>query len=92
MAFKNNILFDVLANILVNKSLAEYTVHRNSEDFAAASKFMVLRYLTMSNSEKVRNIVLDNYLTLERMPMNALYYWLILNIPKQNNAFIRYIK
>lgn len=92
MAFKSNMLFDVLANILVGKSQELYKKHIQSENFKDAAKFMVLRYMTMSFSEDVRNIVIDNYITLERMPEKTLYKWLLKNIPKQNSSFIRYIK
>ena len=92
MAFKSNMLFDVLANILVSKSQELYKKHIQSENFKDAAKFMVLRYMTMSFSEDVRNIVIDNYITLERMPEKTLYKWLLKNIPKQNSSFIRYIK
>ena len=92
MAFESNMLFDVLANILVGKSQELYKKHIQSENFKDAAKFMVLRYMTMSFSEDVRNIVIDNYITLERMPEKTLYKWLLKNIPKQNSSFIRYIK
>jgi hypothetical protein len=64
----------------------------DQEAFKTFSKFMCLRYLTMSYSSAVRNIVLENYITLERMPEKALYRWLLDNIPKQSTSFIRYIK
>lgn len=92
MAFKSNMLFDVLANILVGKSEELYEKHIQSENFKDAAKFMVLRYLSMSFSEEVRNIVIDNCITLERMPEKTLYKWLLKSIPKQNSSFIRYIK
>lgn len=85
-------LFDVLANILVNKSTELYETHISADDFQAASKFMLLRYLTMSQNYIVRNIILDNYISLERMPEKMLYKWLLSNIPKQHNSFIKYIK
>lgn len=92
MAFKSNMLFDVLGNILTTKSIELYEKHINADDFAAAAKFMILRYLSMCGNSIVRNIVIDNYISLERMPDKALYKWLIVNIPKQNNSFIRYIR
>lgn len=85
-------LFDVLGNILTNKSFELYDKHICSESFKDAAKFMVLRYLTMSQSKDVRNIVIDNYITLERMSETTLYKWLLINIPKQNSSFIKYIK
>lgn len=50
--------------------------------FKTFSKYMLLRYLTMSYSPAVRSLVVDNYLTLERMPEKALYRWLLANVPK----------
>ena len=92
MAFKSNMLFDVLANILVSKSRELYKGHIESVYFKDASKFMVLKYLSMHSNPAVRNIVIDNYFTLEKMPENALYMWLLKSIPKQSNSFIRYLK
>jgi hypothetical protein len=92
MAFKSNMLFDVLGNILGTKSIEMYNKHISSERFGDAAKFMILRYLTMSSCAQVRDIVIDNYIDLERMPEKSLYRWLIDNIPQQRNTFIRYIK
>lgn len=92
MAFKSNMLFDVLGNILNGKSDELYQKHITSESFKDAAKFMILRYLTMCQNSQVRQIVLDNYLTLERMPEKALYKYLLKNIPKQNTSFIKYIR
>jgi hypothetical protein len=92
MAFKSTMLFDVLGNILTKKSVEIYKQHINDEHFKDATKFMIIKYLSMSSNYQVRQIVLDNYLTLERMPEKALYKWLLMNIPKQNNSFIRYIR
>ncbi len=85
-------LFDVLGNILGTKSIEMYNKHISSERFGDAAKFMILRYLTMSSCAQVRDIVIDNYIDLERMPEKSLYRWLIDNIPQQRNTFIRYIK
>ena len=85
-------LFDVLGNILTGKSEKLYKTHIAAEDFSAASKFMILKYLTMSTNPTVRELVIDNYLRLEKMPEKALYKYLLRKIPKQNNSFIRYIR
>lgn len=92
MAAKSTMLFDVLANILSAKSEEIYKKHISSENFKDAAPFMVRRYLTMSPNPNVRDIVLDNYLTLERMPAEVQYSWLMKKIPKQRNTFIRYIR
>ena len=88
---RSNMLFDVLANILQTKSIELYEEHIASENFKDASPFMVRRYLTMSLNPKVREIVLDNYLSLERMSETIQYLWLLKAIPKQKSTFIRYI-
>ena len=92
MAAKSTMLFDVLANILTEKSEDTYVKHIAADDFAAAAKFMVLRYLSMSNYEAVRNVVLENYVVLERMEEKLLYKWLLRNVPRQRSSFIRYIR
>ena len=89
---RSNMLFDVLANILQTKSIKLYKEHIASENFKDAAAFMVRRYLTMSTNSKVRDIVLDNYINLERMPDTIQYLWLLKAIPRQNSTFIRYIR
>lgn len=89
---KSTMLFDVLGNILRTKSLKLYAEHITSENFKDAAPFMVRRYLTMSPNEEVRNVVLDNYLALERMPDKTQYMWLLKAIPRQNYTFIKYLK
>lgn len=89
---KSNMLFDVLANILHGKSLDLYKEHIASENFKDAAPFMVRRYLTMCTNKKTRDIVLSNYLALERMPEAVQYLWLLRAVPKQSSTFIRYIR
>lgn len=85
-------LFDVLANILQTKSMELYKEHIASDNFKDAAPYMVRRYLTMSNNPKVRDVVLGNYLVLERMPEEVQYLWLLRAVPKQNSTFIKYIR
>lgn len=93
MAFKSTLLFDVLGNILKNKSEDLYLKHISmEEEWKTVSKFMVLRYLSMHQSSLVRDYILNNFITLERMDLKLLYKLLIKTIPYQNNTFIRYIK
>ena len=92
MAYKSTILFDVLENILTEKSEDTYAKHIVADDFAAAAKFMVLRYLTLSTCEEVRNVVLENYIVLEHMEEKLLYKWLLRNVPRQRCSFIKYIR
>lgn len=93
MSGKPTIIFDALNNILCKKSDALFMQHVNDEElWKTWSKFMVLRYLTMSTNPAVRDVVINRYLRLERMPDAALYKWLLRNIPKQSSGFIRYLK
>lgn len=89
---KSRMLFDVLANILSTKSHELYKKHISSESFKDAAPFMVRRYLTMSPCAAVRDAVLDNYVSLERMPAEIQYLWLMRKVPRQRNTFIRYIR
>lgn len=89
---KSTMLFDVLDNILRSKSLSLAKEHIASENFKDAAAFMVRRYLTMSSSAAVRDIVLDNYVSLERMPADVQYIWLLKAVPRQSSGFIRYMK
>ena len=93
MAYGQNILFDALGNILQRKSEDVVQKHIGTEDFEKQfPRYMVLRYLSMAKPE-VAQIVLDNQLSLERMPSNkAVYRFLMNEIPQQKSAFIRYIK
>jgi len=89
---KSTMLFDVLDNILRAKSIDLMKTHIASSSFKDAAPFMVRKYLTMSRCEAVRNVVLDNYITLERMPADVQYMWLLKAVPKQRSGFIQYIK
>ena len=93
MAYGQNILFDVLGNILQRKSEDVFQKHIAMEDFEKQfPRYMVLRYLSMARDEVAR-VILENQLTLERMPSNkAVYRFLMNEIPQQKSAFIRYIK
>ena len=93
MAYGQNILFDALGNILQRKSEDVFQKHIAMEDFEKQfPRYMILRYLSMARDE-VAQIVLDNQLSLERMPSNKVVYRFLMNeIPQQKSAFIRYIK
>lgn len=79
----NSILFEALRNILTDKSEKVFKEHtEDAEKWKTFSKFMVMRYLTMCQNPVVRDVVLDNYLQLDRMPPKALYAWLIAEIPR----------
>lgn len=94
MAYSQNILFDALGNILHHKSENVFQKHVSMEDFEKQfPRYMVLRYLSMSKEEDVFKLILENQLSLERIPSNRLVYRFLMDVvPKQNSAFIRYIK
>lgn len=93
MAYGQNILFDALGNILQRKSEDVFQKHIAMEDFEKQfPRYMILRYLSMARDEVAR-VVLENQLTLERMPSNkAVYRFLMNEIPQQKSAFIKYLK
>ena len=93
MAYGQNILFDALGNILQRKSEDVFQKHITMEDFEKQfPRYMVLRYLSMAKPE-VAQIVLDNQLSLERMPSNKIVYRFLMDVvPQQKSGFIRYIK
>lgn len=93
MAYGQNILFDALGNILQRKSEDVFQKHIAMEDFEKQfPRYMVLRYLSMAKPE-VAQIVLDNQLSLERMPSNKIVYRFLMDVvPQQKSGFIRYIK
>jgi len=93
MAYGQNILFDALGNILQRKSEDVFQKHIAMEDFEKQfPRYMVLRYLSMAKPE-VSQIVLDNQLSLERMPSNKIVYRFLMDVvPQQKSGFIRYIK
>jgi len=92
--FKNNYLFDYLRNIIQDKSISLYNAHVADCDFESSfSPFMVLRYLSMHKNKKVRDVVLEDQRILENFPEKAeLYKYLLMAVPKQSTAFIKYIK
>lgn len=91
--YANSILFDVLKNVLLQKSTEIYEKHVSMEDFDKQfPRYMVLRYLSMAKPE-VAEVVLENQVSLERCPSNRLVYKLLLEkIPKQKSGFVKYIK
>lgn len=89
---KSTMLFDVLDNILRAKSIELAKQHIASESFKDAAPFMVRRYLTMSSNASVRQVVFDHFMSLERMPADVQYLWLLKAVPKQSSGFIRYLK
>lgn len=90
--FKSTMLFDVLKNILLTKSYELYEKHIADPNFKDAAGYMIRRYLTMHPQEKIRDVVLDNYLMLEKMNEKNLYLYLLGKIPKTSMTFIKYLR
>lgn len=92
--YNSDILFDVLKNIIFQKSEEIYQKHVSMEEFEKKfNRFMILRYLSMAK-EDVANVILENQISLERFfPSNKmLYKTLLQKIPKQKSGFIKYLK
>ena len=91
--FKNKNIFEYLANILCAKDVELYKRHVSEDGFDSDfKKVVVLRYLSMSPDERVRNVVINNQLALDRMECKLAYRYLIKVVPRQRSNFIRYIK
>lgn len=94
--YQNKFIFEYLKNILTVKSMKIFQEHvEDEENFKSFPAMVVLRYLTMCQDIKVRNLVLKNQIFLERMYKESpkgFYYWCIKMIPKQTVSFIKYIK
>ena len=91
--FKNKNIFEYLKNILSLKDRALYETHISEEGFETDFKKVVLmRYLSMSEDSRIRNLVFENQLSFDRMDCKMLYRYLMAVVPKQKNHFIRYIK
>lgn len=69
-----------------------YNTHIGSECISEASTFIILKYLSMCENCAVRDVVLKDYLILEKMNVPMLYKTLIRSIPKQQKTFIKFIK
>lgn len=94
--YQNKFIFDYLRNILTDKSMEIYQKHvEDVENFKSCPSVVIMRYLSMCPDQRVRNIILENQLYLERLDKIShrfFYKWCIDNIPRQYNSFIRYIK
>lgn len=91
--FRNRNIFGYLGNILGSKSMELYSRHIAEEGFDADfKKVVLLRYLSMSPDERVREIVFRNQLLFDRTDSKTLYRYLLRVVPRQRSEFIRYIK
>jgi len=92
MAYRSNMLFDAMNNILVTKSEEIWRSHTEDPNFKDFTGFICRKYMTMSPDPRVRQIVLDNYVSLERLDDKVLYRWLMEKLPRQKSGFIKFIK
>lgn len=92
--YRNRNLFDYLGNILTEKSKEKTEAHISDPEFEPSFQpVVIMNYLSMSPDPKVRQIIMDRQLQLDRMTDKATFYRLLVKIiPKQRNPFIRYIK
>lgn len=93
MTYRDNKLFHYLSNILKDKSVSAWASDTAEDGFEKSySKFMVLRYLSMSKDRKVREVIEKSQESLEKLPSESQYLWLLRAVPKQESSFISYIK
>lgn len=91
--FKNKNLFDYLKNILSDKNYELYETHISDDSFRTDfKKLMELRYLSMSTNKQIQKFIIDNQFIMEHMDEKFLYRFLLDNIPRQRNYFIKYLK
>ena len=91
--YRNAMLFEYLRNILSSKSERLFRDHVSHPDFDRDFQpYLVITYLSMSPAKAVRDFILDNQLSLDRMKGRQLYRVLFDNIPEQANSFIKFIK
>ena len=91
--FKNKNIFGYLANILCSKDVELYKRHVLEDGFDADfKKVVVLKYLSMSPDERVRRVIFENQIALDRMDCKLAYRYLMKVVPRQQSGFIRYIK
>jgi hypothetical protein len=89
---KSTMLFDAMNNILVTKSEEVWRQHIEDPNFKDFTGFICRKYMSMSPDHRIRQIVMDNYITLERLDDKNLYLWFLRKLPKQNSGFIKFIK
>ena len=91
--FKNRNIFGYLGNILCGKSTELYSRHIAEDGFDSDfKKVVLLRYLSMSPDERIREIVFKNQLLFDRTDSKTLYRYLLKVVPRQKSEFIKYIK
>lgn len=94
--YQNKFIFEYLKNILTTKSDELFDSHvKDEESFKSFPSVVIMRYLTMSPDKKVRELIVNNQLFLERLDKIShrhFYRWCLDNVPKQYNSFIKYLK
>jgi hypothetical protein len=89
---KSTMLIDAMNNILVTKSEEIWRHHIEDPNFKDFTGFICRKYMTMSPDPRIRQIVMDNYVQLERFDDKNLYLWLLRSLPKQKSGFIKFLK
>lgn len=94
--YQNTFIFEYLKNILTDKSIDIYNRHVNDkENFKSCPSVVIMRYLSMCPDRRVRDLITENQVYLERLDKIShrfFYMWCIDNIPQQKSSFIKYIK
>lgn len=94
--YQNTFIFEYLKNILTDKSIDTYNRHvKDTENFKSCPSVVIMRYLSMCPDKKVRDLIAENQVYLERLDKIShrfFYMWCIDNIPQQKSSFIKYIK
>jgi len=80
-------LFYVLNDVLTKKSGGK--LHESPDFRSAWSTFMVTRYLSMRDSLVPYAVIMNKF--NGTMSQEQSYKWLYANVPKQANAFIKYV-
>ena len=92
MAFKSTMLFDAMNNILVTKSEDVYRRHIADPNFKDFTGFICRKYMSMCQDERVRQLIFDNLVILERMDDRTLYKWLMKSTPRLRSGFIKFLR
>ena len=92
MAYKSTMLFDAISNVLTTKSWETYRRHVSDERWKDCTGYMLRKYMTMVPDQRAQDLVIRNYVQLERLDDKTLYAWLIRNVPRQRSGFVRYVR
>lgn len=87
-------IFNILDNIIKNKSEKDYVEHINSSDFLKIyNVYMIHRWLSMSIYADITKELSENMEFLDNIKDRARHYKLLLKIiPQHRNAYLKYNK